>query len=161
MKNLSTKWQQFIAYFTAFLGIIPFVLAGGAILMKSDDESAKKSAKMALILFVPFAVIDIVLTITTQFLSYNATAGFVINYGPVYLITAIVAIVKAVLFLIVFIIDAFTMIKIDGILAIFGGDKNSKVVSASQHSSNPAYADRVRQVKTYDAPADEAPANEE
>ena len=157
MKNLSSKWQKFIAYLTAYLGIVPFLLAGGAILLKSDDESAKKSTKMAFILLVPFLVFDAVMVIVNAFMTYGGYANYTVDYTPVLFITAIVATAKIAFFLIFFLLDAFTSIKFDCIINLFGGNKNAKVVNASKHDSAPAYVNRVRQVKAYDAPnADEA-----
>lgn len=146
MKNLSTKWQKLIAYLTGFLGIIPFLLAGGYIHLKSEDEAAKKSVKTAFLLTVLFTVIEAIVAIVCAFTEASVYIDFDYTAHTGSLIfAAIVTLIKFVAFTTVFCLDAFTMIKFDCIIALFGGmDKGGKTVNAQKRASGPAYLTKVR-----------------
>lgn len=59
MKDLSVKWQKLIVWLTGWLGIIPFVIAGGYIHQKSEDQGVRRSAKCALIVVAVFTALEI------------------------------------------------------------------------------------------------------
>ena len=94
-------------------------------------------------------------------MQYGAYSGYIANYGPIYLATAIVSIVKFVAFTVAFILDTFTMIKFDCIISLFGGmPKTNKTVPASKHSAGAAYTTKVLIVKDEEEDANED-ANED
>lgn len=110
MKGLSARWQKLIVWLTGYLGIIPFVVAGGYIHQKTEDEDVKISAKTALVVTAVFTAIDVLLLIVRNalYLGDAATAA-IVKTGYV------IAILKAVCFVTLFILDmagvSFTSVK--------------------------------------------------
>ena len=150
MKNLSTKWQKLIAYLTAYLGIVPFLIGGGYIFLKSDDEPAKKSVKMAFLLTIVFTVLEFIVIIVNYFAQVSTYTAFTYDAqnGSI-VFQAIVAIVKFVAFTVAFCLDAFTMIKYDCIISFFGGmPKQNKTIAASKHTAGAAYATKIKATET-------------
>ena len=103
MKNLSSKWQKAIVWLTGWLNIIAFVLAGGYVYLKTDDEDVKGSAKTVLALWLGFTGIELV-----RSLIYNIANLAEVEYKTLNTISDIglaITVVKAVVFLALFILD--------------------------------------------------------
>lgn len=100
MKGLSVQFQKLIVWLTGYLSIIAFVVAGGYLYQKTEDEEVKSSAKVVLLLTAGFTAIEILLS----FLRYclyivSAQTGWVNTIGYV------VEIIKIIAFVALFIID--------------------------------------------------------
>ena len=118
MKNLSTKWQKLIAYLTAFIGIVPFLIGGGYIFLKSENDDAKKSVKTAFLLTVLFTVIEAIANIIYYFAQGGCT-----------IVLAIILTLKFVAFATIFCLDAFKIVKFDCLATIFGDTDKEEVAS--------------------------------
>lgn len=100
MKNLSLKWQKLIVWLTGYLSIIAFVIAGGYLYKNSEHEEIKTSAKVTLFVTAVFTAIDIVrLIIQNCVYMAHAASSWLNTFGWV------VSLVKAVVFVILFIVD--------------------------------------------------------
>ena len=56
MEKLNSKWQKLILWLTGYLNIIAFVLGGGFVYLKTQDEKVKKSAKTVLAFVIVFTI---------------------------------------------------------------------------------------------------------
>ena len=101
MKNLSERWQKLILWLTGYLSIIAFVIAGGYIYQKSDNENLRNSAKTVLLITVVFTIIDIILLIVSSIVTMSPTA----NYAGYVVTASVCAIIKAVCFVTLCILD--------------------------------------------------------
>ena len=97
MKGLSSKWQKLIVWLTGYLSIIAFVIGGGYIFMKTEDEDVKKSCKTVFLISLGFTALDIIFLIIRNITSaagdYQAINGVSITVGVIAMIEAIVFVV--------------------------------------------------------------------
>lgn len=101
MKNLSKVWQKIIIWVTGYLNIIAFVLAGGYIFVKSEDEDVRSSAKTAFAITAVFTAINMLFTLVTYFMSLgNASGSAITNFSKVKIVVSILQIFVFVLFFI-------------------------------------------------------------
>ena len=103
MNNLSSKWQKLILWLTGLLGITPFIIGGGYVFLKTEDEDVRTSAKMVLFLLAGFTGLSMLFSsilypIFTLFELY--TAASVISD-----ITSVIGIIKTLVFAVLFILD--------------------------------------------------------
>ena len=79
MDKLNTKWQKLIIWLTGYLNIIAFILGGGYIYLKTEDEEVKTSAKTTLALVIVFTAIKLLVYIIACFINmgenYKAIKG--------------------------------------------------------------------------------------
>ena len=104
MSKLNSKWQKLIVWLTGYLNIIAFILGGGYIYLKTEDEEVKTSAKTALALVIVFTVIEIFILILSNFINmgdnYNAING-IYNVGLFF------KVIKAIAFTTLCVLDLF------------------------------------------------------
>ncbi|MBO5304493.1 MAG: hypothetical protein J6A99_02330 [Clostridia bacterium] len=97
MKNLSSKWQKLIIWVTGYLSIIAFVIGGGYIYMKTEDADVKKSAKTVFLISIAFTALDIIFLIIRNITS---AAGDYQALNVISIITSMIAIVEAIVFVV-------------------------------------------------------------
>ena len=97
MKNLSSKWQKLIIWVTGYLSIIAFVIGGGYIYMKTEDADVKKSAKTVFLISIVFTALDIIFLIVRNITS---AAGDYQALNVISIITSMIAIVEAIVFVV-------------------------------------------------------------
>lgn len=97
MKNLSSKWQKLIVWVTGYLSIIAFVIGGGYIYMKTEDADVKKSAKTVFLISIAFTALDIIFLIVRNITS---AAGDYQALNDISIITSMIAIVEAIVFVV-------------------------------------------------------------
>ena len=97
MKNLSSKWQKLIIWVTGYLSIIAFVIGGGYIYMKTEDADVKKSAKTVFLISIAFTALDIIFLIVRNITS---AAGDYQALNVISIITSMIAIVEAIVFVV-------------------------------------------------------------
>ena len=105
MKNLSSKWQKAIVWFTGYVNVIAFFLAGGYVYLNTQDKDVKGTAKTALGVVIGFNVLDILRSVV-----YNIASLADVEYKTLNVISDIgvaLTIVKAVVFATLFIVDVF------------------------------------------------------
>ena len=106
MEKLNSKWQKLILWLTGYLNIIAFVLGGGFVYLKTQDEKVKKSAKTVLAFVIVFTIIDIIRLIIANFINlgdnYEAING-------VYHVGLVIAVIKAVTFVTFCVLDMFNL----------------------------------------------------
>ena len=101
--NLSKNFKKTVIWVTGYLNLIAFLLAGGYIFVKSEEEDVRSSAKSAFLLVVTFTAIDIVRMIVYNIMSV-ANAGYK-ALSVVSDIGTVVAVIEALAFVIFFILD--------------------------------------------------------
>ena len=97
MKGLSCKWQKLIIWVTGYLSIIAFVIGGGYIYMKTEDADVKKSAKTVFLISIAFTALDIIFLIVRNITS---AAGDYQALNVISIITSMIAIVEAIVFVV-------------------------------------------------------------
>ena len=103
----SQKWKKVFVWFAGYFSFIAFALVGGWVILKSEDEDLKKTAKFVFILTLIFAAAS------AFFAIYNYLFGFMTNYysSAAYLIyqifTAIIGIAKIVVFAVYILLTLF------------------------------------------------------
>ena len=103
MKKLSPIWQKCIVWFTAYVNIIAFVIAGGFIYNKTENEDVRGSAKLALLTFGSFTVLELV-----RSLVYNLLNLFGASYDTLSVLSDIAlvfAILRILAFVALFVLD--------------------------------------------------------
>ncbi len=103
MKNLSAKWQKLIVWLTGYLNIIAFVLAGGYLYFKTEDEDVRSSAKNALVVVAGFTGLDLLRSVI-----YNLMSLFDASYNSLNVVSKIgvaFTIIKAIVFAVLFVLD--------------------------------------------------------
>lgn len=99
MKNLSKVWQKIVIWVTGYLNIIAFVLAGGYLFLKTEDEDIRSSAKTAFAITAIFTAINLIFTLGNYFMSLgNAGYEAVGNFNKVKIVFSILQIFVFVLF---------------------------------------------------------------
>ena len=105
MKNLSSKWQKAIVWFTGYVNVIAFILAGGYMYLNTQDKDVKGTAKTAMGVVIGFTVLDMLRSIV-----YNIASLADVEYKTLNAISDIgvaLTIVKAIVFVTLFIVDVF------------------------------------------------------
>lgn len=103
MKSLSTKWQKLIVWLTGYLNTIAFVLAGGFIYLKTEDDDVKTSAKTVLFLLAIFTGLEILRGIV-----YNILSVANVTYDVLSVVSdigTVISIIKMIVFVTLFILD--------------------------------------------------------
>ena len=103
MKNLSSKWQKVIVWLTGWLNIIAFVIAGGYVYLKTEDEDVKASAKTVLGVTLTFTGLDLL-----RGLVYNIANLANVEYKILNVIADVgvmLTVLKAIIFLAFFVLD--------------------------------------------------------
>lgn len=103
MKGLSTTWQKIIVWLTGYLNVIAFFLAGGYVYLKTECDDVKSSAKTVLALLLGFTGLDILRSLIYNILSV-ANVGFD-TLNVISDIGTVLLIIKAVVFVTLFILD--------------------------------------------------------
>lgn len=101
--KLSAKWQKTIIWLTGYLNIIAFILAGGYIYQKTEDEDLKASAKTILIFLVGFTGLDIL-----RMVVYNILSVASVGYETLNVISAIggiLSVIRGIVFVTFYILD--------------------------------------------------------
>ncbi|MGN1076903.1 MAG: hypothetical protein ACI4ST_00150, partial [Candidatus Gallimonas sp.] len=100
MKNLSVRWQKLVVWLTGYLSIIAFVIAGGYIHQKTEQEEVRRSAKLALFVTAIFTALDL-LRYFLQCCVNLADASSMWIYD----MSSVFSILKIVAFIVLFIVD--------------------------------------------------------
>lgn len=75
MKNLSLNWRKAIIWFTAYVNVIAFFLAGGYIYLNTSESETRLTFKNALALSIGFTCLGVL-----QDLLYYLLSIFKVNY---------------------------------------------------------------------------------
>lgn len=105
MNKLSLKMQKLIIWLTAYLDIVAFVLAGGYIYLKTEEEDAKSSAKTALIAYACFAAITALRSVI-----YNILSVADASYNTLAVLTdigTVISILRVVVFAVFLVLDLY------------------------------------------------------
>ena len=103
MKNLSSKWQKIIVWFTGYLNVIAFFLAGGFTYLKTEDEDVKGSCKTVFVLLIGFTALEILRMIIYNILAVTSVGYDVLNaFNDIALILNVI---KAIVFVTFCILD--------------------------------------------------------
>ncbi len=103
MENLGAFWKKLIIWLTGYLNIIAFIVGGGYLYLKTDDEEIKCSAKLALFTVAAFTGLDIIYAIL-----YNLFNIFGAGYetlANLAIVQRIFALAEIIVFLTLFILD--------------------------------------------------------
>ena len=113
MKNLSVKWQKAIVWFTGYINVIAFFLAGGYTYLNTECDDVKASAKNVFVLLLGFTGIDILRAIV-----YNIMSVADASYKALSVVSdigTVVSVIRMIVFVTFFILDLhgfkFTSIK--------------------------------------------------
>lgn len=102
MKNLSSKFQKLIVWLTGYLNIVAFVLAGGYIFFKTEDDDVKESSKTVLILLAIFTALEIVRVFFYYIFSIASNGSAIQTLNN---LASVVGIIKVVVFVVFFVLD--------------------------------------------------------
>lgn len=105
MNKLSAKWQKVIVWLTGYLNIIAFMLAGGYIYLKTEDEEVKSSAKRVLVLVAGFAVASALIGFIYNILGVCNAGYDALN--AMSKVGIVIDIIKTLVFGVMFIFDFF------------------------------------------------------
>lgn len=101
--KISSKWQKTVIWLTGYLNIIAFILSGGYIYQKTEDEDVKTSVKTVLIFLVGFTGLDIL-----RMVIYNILSVASVGYETLNVISAIggiLSVIRGIVFVTFYILD--------------------------------------------------------
>ena len=97
----TTRWKALLLWLCGYLSFMAFALVGGYVIVKSEDEELKKTAKLILILTLIFTAISMFFSIYngigSMFGNYYSSIAYMI-YDILDLIVTVVKIAVFVLF---------------------------------------------------------------
>ena len=77
MKEFWTKnWKKALLWLSGYLSIIAFAVVGGYIIVRSEDQDLRRSAKTCFIVVLIFAAIDAFVLILNNILGLSYSGGF-------------------------------------------------------------------------------------
>ncbi len=129
MKNVSPKIQKLIVWLTGYLNIVAFVLAGGYVYLKTEDDDVKQSSKTVLILLAIFTAVEIVRTFFYYIFSVASNGSALQTLNT---LASVVGIIKVIVFVVFFVLD---MVGIK-IIPIKNSSGNKKTVDSEETSEN-------------------------
>ncbi len=103
MNGLSSRWQKVVVWLTGYSNLIAFVLGGGFIFMRSEDDDVKESCKTVLFLVGAFTAVELLRGII-----YNLMNVFGADYNALSVLSTVatvVAIIKTIAFATLFVLD--------------------------------------------------------
>ncbi|MBQ4071201.1 MAG: hypothetical protein IJD51_02135 [Clostridia bacterium] len=103
MTRLSTFWQKLIIWITSYANVIAFVICGGYLYFKGDDEDARGSAKLALLVYGGFTALEL-----TRALIYNILSIFGAGYETLSVMSdigTVISINRAICFVVLAVLD--------------------------------------------------------
>ena len=124
--KLSSKCQKTIIWLTGYLNIIAFILSGGYIYQKTEDDDVKTSAKTVLIFLVGFTGLDILRMVVYNILSVASVGYDTLNV--ISMIGAIISVIRGILFVTLYVLD-MCGIKL---IPVFNKDKNSEETACAE-----------------------------
>lgn len=130
MKKIWTnRWKKALIWFSGYFSLIAFAIVGGYVIVKSEDDDLRYTAKNAFFVVLIFAAIDAFISVLSSINSlsgYNATFANILSW-----VRFIVLIAETTVY-VVFIL-----------LSLFGGDRtqqqevrNSETPTESQKTDN-------------------------
>ena len=135
MTKLSNFWQKLVIWFTAYVNVIAFILAGGYLYLKSEDEDARSSAKLALFVYAGFTALEML-----RALIYNMLNLFGAGYETLSVLSDIstaIAIVRIICFATLFILDLCgTLTTLKGKIAAIGASSAPSAADADDESDD-------------------------
>lgn len=80
MKEIWTKsWKKVLVWVCGYVGILAFAIAGGYVIVKSEDAELHRTAKQCFIVTLAFLAADALLAVLTYIDSLaNAAAGYTV-----------------------------------------------------------------------------------
>lgn len=102
MKHLSIKWQKTILWVTGYLNIIAFVIAGGYIHQKTEEETLRSSAKEVFLFTAIFTGISAFMSALQDLFALAETSQASLNK-----IIWFVNLLHIVVFAVFFLLDLF------------------------------------------------------
>lgn len=95
MKELwTTKWKKVLIWACGYISFIAFALAGGYVIVKSDDEELKKTAKLTFIVTLIFTGVSAFFSLFNLFGGMFSGYYGSVMYRIISILTNIVGIVK-------------------------------------------------------------------
>lgn len=109
------RWKALLIWLCGYLSIIAFAITGGYVIVKSEDEELKKTAKAVMIVTLIFTAFSMLFSLINAFgsMSQNYLASDFYAFYRIF--TQIVAIAKIIVF------------AVCGAVSFFKGDKNKKI----------------------------------
>lgn len=72
MKEVWTKkWKEVLIWLSGYFSLISYAIVGGYVIVKSDDDDLKKTAKTAFIVTLIFTALSALLTLYNYFGSFS------------------------------------------------------------------------------------------
>ena len=125
MKEVWTKkWKEVLIWFSAYISFIAFAIVGGYVIVKSNDDDLKKTAKSALIVSLIFSAISALLLVFHYFASM-ADGYYSSGAYDFYSITSNLVNIAKIVVYVVFII-----------IALLKNDSTKKVAKNTQKEEN-------------------------
>lgn len=125
MKEVWTKkWKEVLIWFSAYISFIAFAIIGGYVIVKSNDDDLKKTAKSALIVSLIFSAISALLLVFHYFASM-ADGYYSSGAYDFYSITSNLVNIAKIVVYVVFII-----------IALLKNDSTKKVAKNTQKEEN-------------------------
>ncbi len=120
MKNLSPKWQKIIIWLVAaipcaipmsalaimpyFINVLALLIVGGFVFLKTEDESVKKTAKLA---FISTAIYTALMLLCVILLNCFTAAYDDMNYLNMVVAVLSFEVIKIIYFVTCFVLDMF------------------------------------------------------
>lgn len=119
------RWKALLIWLCGYLSIIAYAITGGYVIVKSEDEKLKKTAKAVMIVTLIFTAISMVLSLISSFGSLVEDESLDL-YAFFNKITIVVSIAKIIVF------------AVCGAVSFFKGGKDEKLAAPEQKNDEPA-----------------------
>ena len=100
MKEIwSNSWKKVLIWVCGYVGILAFAVAGGYVIVKSEDEELRRTAKQCFIVTLIFLAIDALVSILTNINVFASSIGYLtfLNWVDFLLLIAKIAVYAVVI----------------------------------------------------------------
>ena len=138
MKNIwNNRWKKALIWLCGYVSLIAYAITGGYVIVKSEDEDLRRTAKTAFVVTLIFTAIDAFVSILSSIhglAGYNQGFSEFLSWFRFFLQIAKIAVYAAFI-----------------ILSLFGGEKESADASKTEKSNAAKTDSTVKEDSKVDA----------